>query len=212
MGGIVKLTAAGFAKKVKALEVGAYFSFATETDCDGEPQNEEELYEWYGVQKICLFDNEMCVVSKYGGKYCTAFSTETVYFELVVGYMFSELLFENGVYIIDVEAQKQELSAALTRAFCIDIRNCTNCGENLLIPSSKVHDLIDAADEYNVEADIGSKLAELGDAEERSEDELRRMAEIVIDRRDDCDIISEAYWQIVEEVIQEFSAEKKQES
>lgn len=209
---IVKLTAEEFAEKVKSLEVGAYFSFATETDCDGEPQNEEELYEWYGAQKICLFDNEMCVVSKYGGKGCDAFSADGDYLKLAVDEMFRNMLWNYGVYIICGESEKQELSITLTRAFCIDIRNCTNCGENLLIPSSKVHDLIDAADEYNVEADIGSKLAELGDAEERSEDELRRMAEIVIDRRDDCSVISEAYWQIVEEVIQEFSAEKKQET
>lgn len=212
MGRIIKLTAAEFAKKVKLLEVGAYFSFAAEADCDGEPQNEEELFEWYGVQKMCLFDNEMCVVSKYDGKGCDAFSTDDDYLKQAINDMFTGMLWSDGVYVVEKEVSKQELTAALTRSFCIDIRNCTNCGESVLIPSSKAHELIDAADEYNVEEDINSKIAELSDTVNYSEDEIKRMAEIVIDRRDDCEIISEAYWQIVEEVIQEFSAEKKQEA
>lgn len=207
MGKIVKLTAAEFAKKVKSLEVGAYFSFAAEADCDGEPVNEEELIEWYGVQKMCLFDNVMCIVSKYGGTGCEAFSANDDYLKQAVSDMFENMLWSDGVYIISGEAEKRDLSVTLTRGFCIDIRNCTNCGENVFISSSKAHELINAADEYNVEADINSKIAELDGTMNYSEDELKQMAEIVIDRRDDCDIISEAYWQIVEETIREFSTE-----
>lgn len=212
MGKIIKLTSEEFKKKVKSLDVGEHFDFAAEAECDGEPQNEEELLEWYGVQKICLFDNEIFVVSKYGGTDCEAFSADDDYLTETVNDMFTNMLWTDGVYIANEEAQKQELSITLTPSFCIDIRDCTNCGENVFIPSSKAHKLIDAADEYNAGADISSKIAELGGTMNYTEDELKQMAKIVIDRRDDCDIISEAYWQIVEEVIRDFSAEKKQEA
>ncbi len=43
MGRIIKLSAADFAKKAKALDVGEYFNFAADTECAGEPQKEEEL-------------------------------------------------------------------------------------------------------------------------------------------------------------------------
>lgn len=212
VGKIVKLTAEKFAEKVKALEVGAYFSFAAEADCDGEPQNEEELYEWYGAQKICLFDNEMCVVSKYGGKGCDAFSTDDDYLKLSVDEMFRNMLWNDGVYIANEEAKKPELTVRLTPSYCVEIKGCTNCGENVLIPSKKVHNLFCEIEEYDTLLDINKKTCELKLLGNFEQKELRRMAERVINRRENCDIISEAYWQIVEEVIQEFSAEKKQEA
>lgn len=211
MGKIVKLTAAEFAKKVKFLEVGAYFSFAAEADCDGEPVNEEELIEWYGVQKMCLFDNVMCIVSKYGGTGCEAFSANDDYLKQAVSDMFENMLWADGVYIISGEAEKRELSVTLTRGFCIDIRNCTNCGENVFIPSSKAHELMAEIEERNVVADLESKIAELKNPLNFSEGELRRMARDVIDRRDDCDLISETYWEKVENVIRDYSTEKKRE-
>lgn len=212
MGKITKLTAAEFAKKVKLLEVGAYFSFAAEADCDGEPENEEELIEWYGVQKIFLFDNEMCVVSKYGGKGCDAFSTTDDYLKVAVGDMFRNMLWNDGVYIANEETQKPELTVKLTPSYCVEIKGCTNCGENVLIPSGKVHDLFCEIEEYDALLDINNKTCELKMLGSFTQKELKRMAQRVIDRRENCDIISEAYWQIVEEVIQEFSAEKKQEA
>lgn len=211
MGKIIKLTAEEFKKKVKSLDVGEHFDFAAEAECDEEPQKEEELFEWYGVQKICLFDNEMCVVSKYGGTGCEAFSANDDYLTIAVDDMFRNMLWEDGVYIIDEEIRKQELSVTLTSSFFIDVRGCTSCGENVLIPSSKVHELMAEIEARNAVADIESKIAELKNPLNFSDEELRRMARDVIDRRDDCDLIGEIYWKIVENVIKDYSTEKKRE-
>lgn len=211
MGKIAKLTAEEFKKKVKSLDVGEHFDFAAEAECDGEPHNEEELLEWYGVQKIYLFDNEMCVVSKYGGTGCEAFSANDDHLTIAVDDMFRNMLWGDGVYIANEEARKQEFSVTLTSSFCIDVRGCTSCGENVLIPSSKVHELIAESEERNAVADLESKIAELKKPLNFSEEELRRMASEVIDRRDDCDLMGEIYWEIVENVIKDYSAEKTQE-
>lgn len=207
MGSVTKLDANAFIKKVKELDIGEYFDFATDAECAGEPQNEEELTEWYGVQKIYLFDNEMCIVSAYGGPDCEAFSAKDDYLTTAVEDMFRKMFWSYGVYVVE-KAQKREPSVTLTSSFCIDIRDCTNCGENVLIPSSKVHELMDEVDECNVVEDLNSKISELGESLDFSDDELKQMASEIIDRRDDCDLIYEIYWEIVENVIKEFSEER----
>ncbi len=203
MGRIIKLTAADFAKKAKSLDVGEYFSFAVDAECDGEPQMVEELVEWYGVQKLYLFDNEMVLVSKYGGTGCEIFSAETSSLTEGVEEMF-RLCFGGSVYAVGKETQTQELSVSLTLGFCLDIRGCTNCGENVLIPSSKVHDLIAEIEERDAEADLTGRIADLEESVNYSPGDLRRIAKEVIHRRDNCDGISERYWSIVDEVIRDF--------
>lgn len=209
MARIIELTAADFVKRAKDLDVGEYFRFAADYESTGEPQKEEELTEWYGVQKLSLFDNEMVIVSKYGGTGCAIFSAETDHLTEGAEEMF-RLCFGGSVYAIDKEAQKQELSVSLTLGYCLDIRGCTNCGENVLIPSSKVHDLITEIEERNAESDITGKIADLEESVNYSPEVLRRMAKEVIRRRDNCDGISERYWSIVVEVIRDFSSKKEQ--
>ncbi len=207
MGKITKLTAEAFAKRIKSLDVGEHFYFASDVECDGVPQDEADLTEWYGVQKICLFDNEMCVVSKCGGTGCDAFSADNDYIETAVNNMFGYMLLTDVVYAAE-ENQKQERSISLNSSFCIDIRGYTNCGENILIPSSKMHELMDEIDKRYAEEDIAGRVEESGVSLDFSNDELSEMAAEVIDRRDDCDLIYEIYWQIVEETIEKFSAKK----
>ena len=207
MARIIKLTAADFVKRAKDLDVGEYFRFAADYESTGEPQKEEELTEWYGVQKLFLFDNEMVIVSKYGGTGCAIFSAETDHLTTGAEEMF-RLCFGGSVYAIDKEAQKQELSVSLTLGYCLEITGCTNCGENVLIPSSKVHDLITEIEERNAESDITGKIADLEESVNYSPEVLRRMAKEVIRRRDNCDGISERYWSIVDEVIRDFSSKK----
>lgn len=209
MGRIIELTAADFVKRAKALDVGEFFRFAADYESTGEPQKEEELTEWYGVQKLFLFDNEMVIVSKYGGTGCAIFSAETDHLTTGAEEMFS-LCFGGSVYTIDKEAQKQELSVSLTLGYCLDIRGCTNCGENVLIPSPKVHDLITEIEERNAESDLTGKIVDLEESVNYSPEDLRRMAKEVIRRRDNCDGISERYWSIVVEVIRDFSPKKGQ--
>lgn len=206
---IIKLTAADFVKRAKALDVGEYFSFSADSECAGEPQKMDELTEWYGVQKLFLFDNEMIIVSRYGGTGCEIFSAETDHLTTGVEEMFS-LCFGGSVYAIDKEAQKQELSVNLTLGYCLDIRDCTSCGENVLIPSSKVHELIAEIEERDAEADLTGRIADLKKSANYSPEELKRMAKEVIRRRDNCDGISERYWSIVDEVIRDFSPKKEQ--
>lgn len=209
MGKIIELTTEDFVKRAKALEVGEYFNFAADAECTGEPQNEEELTEWYGVQKLFLFDNEMVIVSKYGGTGCEIFSAETDHLTVGVEEMF-RLCFGGSVYVIDKTAHKQELSVSLTPSFCLDIRGCTKCGENVFISSSKVHELMTEIEERNTESDLVCKFEDLEDNVDYSTDDLRRMAKEVIRRRDNCNGISERYRSIVDEVIRDFSEKKEQ--
>lgn len=204
---ITKLTAEAFAKRIKSLDVGEHFYFASDVECDGVPQDETDLAEWYGIQKICLFDKEMCVVSKCGGTGCDAFSTDNDYIETAVNNMFVYMLLTDVVYAAEGN-QKQERSISLNSSFCIDIRGYTGCGENILIPSSKMHELMDEIDKRYAEEDIAGRIEESGVSLDFSNDELSEMAAEVIDRRDDCDLIYEIYWQIVEETIEKFSAKK----
>ena len=209
MGKIIELTAEEFVKRAKALDVGEYFDFAADAECAGEPQSEEELTEWYGVQKLFLFDNEMVIVSKYGGTACTIFPAETDHLTQGAEEMF-RLCFGGSVYTIDREVQKQIPSLSLTPGFCLDVRGYTKCGENILISSSKVHELMSEIEERDTEADITGKFADFENSVNYSPEDLRRMAKEVIRRRDNCDGISERYWSIVDEVIRDFSAKKEQ--
>ncbi|MEZ3438654.1 MAG: hypothetical protein K1W18_07220 [Oscillospiraceae bacterium] len=178
---IVKLTVSEFIEKVKSLSIGEYFDFATNAEHVSVPQSEEELSEWHGVQKICLFDNEMCVVSRYGGPGCRAFSTDDDYLTFAVKDIFYNVLFTDWVYVVE-KSEKQMPSVTLTADNCLDISGCCE--------------------------DIKGKIEEMDNIADFSEDEIRQIAEEVIDRRDDCDLIYEIYWQIVEETIEKFSAKK----
>ncbi|MCM1061222.1 MAG: hypothetical protein NC452_13175 [Eubacterium sp.] len=195
---IIKLTAMDFLKKAKSLDIGEFFYCDFKKECDGEPQCEEELENCYSVHKLSLFGNEMILVSKYDGTYCRVLFANTEFFAFGVDSV--------RVYTVDKEAQKRETTISLTPSFCIDIRGCTNCGGNVFIPSRQVHELATEIDKYNVSADVFSKAEELSKANDFTPEEVNRMAEIVIDRRDDCGVISEAYWQIVEETIEEFAS------
>lgn len=209
MGKIIELTAEEFVKRAKSLDIGEYFSFAADTECDGEPQSEEELTGWHGVQKLFLFDNEMVIVSKYGGTACTIFSAEADHLTQGAEEMF-RLCFGGSVYTINREVQNQIPSLSLTPGFCLDVRGYTKCGENILISSSKVHELMSEIEERDTEADITGKFADFENSVNYSPEDLRRMAKEVIRRRDNCDGISERYWSIVDEVIRDFSAKKEQ--
>lgn len=206
---IEKITEDEFAKMLLSLDTGEYFDFASSADCDGDPQSESDLEDWYGIQKICLFGNDMFVVSKYGGPGCDAFPADNDCVKLAVDDMFSNMCWSDGVYVIK-KTEKRKPSVTLTDSFCLYISGCTNCGENILIPSSKIHDIINEKERRNVVEDVCSRIEEMEDVADFSDGELRQIAEIVIDRRDDCDSIYEIYWQIVEETIKEFSKEKLQ--
>lgn len=208
---IIKLTAAEFAEKVKALDVGEHFDFAMYELNSGEPKDLNDLHGWFGVQKARFFDNDMIIVGEYNGCGCVAFHADGYFIAEGVEELFQNME-RDCVYTTGEKSPPPELTVSLTSSYCIDIRNGTRCGEDVFIPSKKVHNLFCEIEEYDALLDINNKTCDLNLFGSFNQKELRRMAKRVIDRRDNCDIISEAYWQIVEEVIQEFSAEKKQES
>ena len=205
---ITKLTAEEFLKRAMALDVGERFSFATDIECDGEPKSEDDLAEWYGIQKICLFDNDMCVVSKYGGPGCRVFCTDKDYAEIAIDEMFRYMSWY-GVYVVEEAPETQQRSATITAARCLDIRGYTNCGENILIPASEVREIVSKIEESYVAEDVVEKVKEMWSVVGFTKKEVRQIANAVISRRDKCEVIYEAYWQIVEEAIKEFIKDKR---
>lgn len=198
---IVKLTVDDFVERVKALSFGEHFDFANGTACSGVPRKEEELSDWHGVQKLCLFDNEMCIVSKYGGPGCRAFSTDDDYLVYAVNDIFLNVLFTDFVYVTSTSVN-QIPSVTLTDDNCLNISGYG--GENISIPSSNVRDIMREIETRYAIEDVIGKIEDMGNTVDFSKDELRQIAEEVIDRRDDCDLICECYRQIVEETIDKF--------
>lgn len=88
----------------------------------------------------------------------------------------------------------------------VSLYGFTDNGEKILIPSTLVWDIFRGRQISFTTDDIKSRF----EAEEQditlslTDDELRDIAEDIIERRDDCDLISEAYWHIVDEIIEEF--------
>ncbi len=210
MGNIINLGAEEFAKKLKKIDVGEYFFFATDTEVCAEPLTEDLLVEWFKAQKVSLFDNEIAIVSKCGETGYEILPIEKDYFMDSVWDMFNALGWAEGVYTVDEKTQKQELCVSITPSFGLEIKNCAYFGENIFVPSSNVHKLTTEIEERNVETDLTGKIADLEESVNYLPEDLRRMAKEVIHRRDNCDGISERYWSIVDEVIRDFSPKKEQ--
>ena len=78
-----------------------------------------------------------------------------------------------------------------------------------MIPASEVREIVSKVEESYVAEDVVEKVKEMWSVAGFTEKEVRQIARAVISRRDKCDIIYEAYWQIVEEIIEEFINDKK---
>lgn len=205
---IAKLTADEFAKKIKTLDIGESFYFAASTISSEPPQTEADLCEWYGVQKICLFDKDMYIISICEGSLCEVIPADDNLVETeAVQDLFDITLCVDSVYAVD-EKTLREKSVTLTPDFFVDIRGYTNCGENVLIPPSEVHKIVKEIDKRYAMEDIRYKIEESEPPLNFSDEEISEMAEDVIDRRDDCDLVYEIYWEIVRNVMDDFSKRK----
>lgn len=205
---IAKLTADEFAKKIKMLDIGESFYFAASTISSEPPQTEADLCEWYGVQKICLFDKDMYIISICEGSLCEVIPADDNLVETeAVQDFFDITLCVDSVYVVD-EKILREKSVSLTPDYFVDARGYTNCGENVLIPPSEVHRLVWEIDERDVKKDVEDKIEESELPLDFSDEEISEMAGEIIDRRDDCDLIYEIYWEIVRNVIDDFSKRK----
>lgn len=84
----------------------------------------------------------------------------------------------------------------------------TDEGKKITIPLTLVRWICEYSEKYRVIEDIRYRAMEQELDLDLSDEELLEIATEIVDRRDNCDVISESYQYIVDNVTEEF-AEKK---
>lgn len=98
-------------------------------------------------------------------------------------------------------------ACVLTDDNCLKVSGVLGC--ETIIPALQVHKILEEYELRNAIEDVRGKIDDLEIDQDFSEDGLRNIAVIAIERKEDCDGIYEFYWNIVEDAIKEYSQRER---
>lgn len=202
---IVELTAKQFAERVLNLAPGEGFNFTVKRDEDN-PRN------WLGVRCIYTFGSLIYLIIQHrdGGYHrvlCNNISRDD--FVVDVMFVFDNIgAYDNPVFAFD-EIDEGFPFIHWEADGTLLLHGYAKSGEDIILTQEEAQHLLEQSEIQDTKNDIKSWLEDYGNTGTYpTNNDIYKMAREIISRKNNCDIITEKSWSIVDEVAREFISEE----